>query len=270
MVLTRWSSAALFSAAVIGTAQSASHNVAAAPPPVTLAACSAAVAAMPAAQTVVPRKIADVKHYPKHNMTFEANGTTDGAIQVDASAGEFGFRKKVFPDGTFTVDLEATNDRVSIRYADTGVEISRGDETLVLTTTPSEEKAAAVVRLLADSRAARLLRTKSAAFEADEDDSSAAASLLLVDGLVGSLTGDVGAPMRVARLLTKKARAQLHSASRPNTCYYSWEDTILWAYLDYEECVYFYFYPLTMCSLRWTLQAESAWFRFIACSGFGF
>jgi len=269
MVLIRWSSVALIGAAVIGTAQSASHNVAAAAPPVTLAACSAAVAAVPA-QSGVRRTIAEVKHYPKHDITFEANGTTDGAIQVDARSGEFGFRKKVFQDGTFTVDLEATNDRVAIRYSDTGVEISRGDETLVLTTTPSEENAAAVVRLLADSRAARLLRTKSAAFEADEDDSSAAASLLLVDGLVGSLTGDVGAPMRVARLLTKKARAQLQSASRPNTCYYSWEDTILWAYLDYEECVYYYFYPLTMCSLKWTLQAESAWFRFIACSGFGF
>lgn len=240
-------------------------------PPISLAACRVGNARPAAAATSaqpVLRNVAAVKHYPKQNLTFNANGTADGAVQVDARGGEFGFRQKVFQNGHFTVDLEATGDKVTLDQTDEGVVVTRGGKTITLTAQATEEDMSAVSRLLADSRAVRQIREKGAAFEADEEDSMAAASLLFADALVGTLTGDVGAPHRVARLLSKKARAGLRTIQgRPNTCYYQWEQSVLWAFMDEEECEFVYRYPSLMCSTRWLMQAESAWFSFITCSG---
>ena len=135
--------------------------------------------------------------------------------------------------------------------------VTRGRKTITLTAQATEEDLSAVSRLLADSRAVRQMRAKGAAFEADEEDSAAAASLLFADALVGTLTGDVGAPHRVARLLSKKARAGLRTVQgRPNTCYYQWEQTCLWAYMDYEEYALLYWSPQLMCATRWGCRSN--------------
>jgi hypothetical protein len=117
----------------------------------------------------------------------------------------------------------------------------------------------------------QLLRSAGAEFEAGEEDSAATVAILLSDSLVGALTGDVGAPRRVARRLARHAATKARTAGvRPITCYYQWEQTMLWAFMDFEECVLIQNIWAAWCSLRWTIQAESAWFSFIACSGLGY
>lgn len=254
---------------LLAASPSGHQQVAAAAPPITLATCAVGIT-VPVSSTATLRPVVQLKHFEKQGMTFSANSTVDGAIQVDARGGEFGFRKKVFQDGRFIVELDAPGDTVSLTYVD-GVAVTRGQKTVTLSAQSTEADLDQARRLLADSRAVRLMRAKGAEFEAADDDSAAAASLLLVDGLVGALTGDVGAPRRVARLLSKKARASLRAAAdRPETCYSRWESSILWAYINYEDCAFLYFYPWWMCSLRWNMESESAWFSFISCMGFGF
>jgi hypothetical protein len=243
-------------------------------PPVPLARCSTPNAQpRPGAQPAVDgavRPIGQVRRFNNANLAVSAGIASDGSIQIEAAGGDLGFRKRVQSDGRYTVELQAPGDKVTLGVAETSITVTRGRKTVALRADASQSEFDDLRKMLADSRAIDLLRSAGATFEASEEESAAATPIVLVDALVGTLTGDVGASRRAARTLSKRARAQLRPAGRPNTCYYQWEQSIIWAYMELEEC-YFSgaFYPM-WCNLRWTLQAESAWFGFIACSGFGF
>lgn len=244
------------------------------PPPVPLARCSAP-GAQPRTAALSPAKaaarpIGQVRHFEKANLTVSAGTTADGSIQIEARGSDLGFRKRVQSTGRYTVELEAPRDKVTLGVTESSISVTRGKKTVTVGPDSPQSQFDDVRKMLADSRAIDLLRSAGAEFEASEEDSAASTPILLVDALVGSLTGDVGASRRAAKQLSRRARAQLRSVGRPNTCYYQWEQSILWAYMELEECYYSgYFFPM-WCNLRWTMQAESAWFGFIACSGFGF
>jgi hypothetical protein len=233
-------------------------------PPVPLAACGettrVSLAARPAGQ---------VRQYPRPNLTFSASTTVEGEVQIEASGSDFGFRKRVESSGAYTLDLKSGADTLTLRVTDSDVRITRGREVRVVGPDSPASVAADVRRMLSDSAAVRRLRETGAIFEAGEDDSPAATAVLLSDAVVGALTGDVGAPHRIARLLSKRARALSRSAGqRPNSCYYQWEQTMMWVWMDFEECTVLWNYG-GWCTLRWTIQTESAWFSLLSCSGLG-
>lgn len=241
-------------------------------PPVPLAACGAAtpVAAMPRPQAgLAARPAGQVRHYQKPNLTFSASTTVEGEVQIEASGGDFGFRKRVQSSGAYTLDLEAGRDTLRFRVTGTDITVTRGREVVIVLPDSPESVAITVRRMLSDSGAVKKLRQVGAMFEAAEDDSPAAAAVLLSDALVGSLTGDVGAPHRIAKLLSKRARSLNRSAGdRPPNCYSQWEQTMMWVWMDFEECAILWNYGF-WCTARWTLQTESAWFSFLSCSGLG-
>jgi hypothetical protein len=243
-------------------------------PPVPLARCSAPSAqprpgAHSAAKAAV-RPIGQVRHFDKANLAVSAGLASDGSIQIEATGGDLGFRKRVQSDGRYTVELETPGDKVTLGVTESSIAVTRGRKTVTLRADASQGQFDDLRKMLADSRAIDLLRSTGAEFEASGEESAASTPIVLVDALVGSLTGDVGASRRAARTLSKRARAQLRPVGRPNTCYYQWEQSIIFAYMELEQCFFSgSFFPM-WCNLRWTIQAESAWFGFIACSGFGF
>jgi hypothetical protein len=245
-------------------------------PPVPLAACAAAgvpVAAMPTMPMVraslAVRPAGQVRHYPKPNITFSASTTVEGEVRIEASGGDFGFRKRVQSTGAYTLDLEAGGDTLRFRVTGSDITITRGKQVVIITPDSPESVATAVRRMLSDSTAVKKLRETGAMFEAEDDDSPAAAAVLLSDAVVGALTGDVGAPHRIARLLAKRARALSRSAGqRPPSCYSQWEQTMMWVWMDFEECTVLQNLG-PWCTLRWTMQTESAWFSLLSCSGLG-
>src|SRR6185295_5550309 len=89
-------------------------------PPIPLAACGAAgapVAAMPKNQTSLAARLAgQVRHYPRPNLTFSASTTVEGEVQIEASGGDFGFRKRVQSNGAYTLDLQLAADTVTLRF----------------------------------------------------------------------------------------------------------------------------------------------------------
>jgi hypothetical protein len=241
---------------------------------VPLARCTAPTGQRPSssqssAQAVV-RPVGQVRHFEQANLTVSAGTAIDGSIQVDATGGDLGFRKNVQADGRYTVELEAPRDKVSLSVGDNTISVTRGGKTIVLTPDASQSRFDDVRKMLAGSRAVDLLRSAGAEFEVAEEDSAASTPILLVDALVGSLTGDVGASRRAAKQLSRRARSERRSIGRPTTCYYQWEESIIWAYMELETCIYSRFFFPTWCSLRWAMQAESAWFSLITCSGFRF
>ena len=248
-------------------------------PPVSLAACAAAgapVAAMPTKPmtpmvraSLAARPAGQVRHYPKPNLTFSASTTVEGEVQIEASGGDFGFRKRVQSTGAYTLELEAGGDTLRFRVTGSDITITRGKQVVIIAPDSPESVAAAVRRMLSDSTAVKKLRETGAMFEAEEDDSPAAAAVLLSDAVVGALTGDVGAPHRIARLLSKRARALSRSAGqRPPSCYSQWEQTMMWVWMDFEECTVLWNLG-PWCTVRWTLQTETAWFSLLSCSGLG-
>lgn len=246
----------------------------AARPPVPLASCGGGLAApaTPAAfsQAGVARPVGQVRHFPRQNLTFSAGTTAEGDVQLEGRGGDFTFRKKVRDTGRYSLEIEGPRDKVLVRVSEEKISVTRGKKTIELTAEAADGEMEEVRRLLADSKAVQLLRAAGAEFEASDEDSAATVAVLLSDALVGSLTGDVGAQRRVARRLARHAASAVRSAgARPITCYYQWEQTMLWAWMDFEECYFLQRIYLGWCSLRWTMQAESAWFGFISCSGLG-
>jgi hypothetical protein len=242
-------------------------------PPVRLEACASGGFAAASSPLTRPGAVAlpagQVRNYQKPDITFSASTTTEGEVQIEAAGVDFGFRKKVQSSGRYTLDLEAGRDKVTLRVTESEVTVKRGGQIIIVTPDAPEAVADSVQRLLADSGAVRKLRTAGALFEAAEDDSPAASALLLSDAIVGALTGDTGAPRRVARLLAKRARALSRTAGqRPGNCYSQWEQTMMWVWMDFEECAILWNWG-PWCTLRWTLQTESAWFSLLACSGLG-
>lgn len=261
--------ASLTLALIAAVALGSKEVLAAAPAPLALCAADTYVPPAPAAPTIRPA--AQVRHFERPGITFSANTTVDGAIQVEGRGGDLSFRKKVFYDGRFTVELEAPRDKVALALSEHAITITRGKKTIKLTPEGSDDDFDNVRRLLADSRAVRLLRSAGAAFEATEDDSAAAASLLLADALVGVLTGDVGAPRRVSNRLTRHARAQMRPVAAGTNCYYQWEQAVVVAQFELLDCygdVGMASYLAYLCSARWYLQVESYWFTLLTCSGF--
>ena len=243
--------------------------------PFPLSKCSATIAAAPVrkiagAMAANVRPVAQVTHFERGNVTVSASTTADGAIQVEARTPALVVQKTVRAGGSFSLRFESESDLVALDVSATAVTVRRGARVLTLTPDDGERQLAEVGRLLVDSKAVRLMRDIGAEFEASENDTPAAAPLLMADAIIGALTGDVGATRRAAKQLSRRAASQLRKVQRPTTCYYQWEQAILWAYMELEECVFVSGLPRTWCSVRWTLQAESAWFGFIACSGFGF
>jgi len=265
---------ALAMISALTAAGSTDQPIMAAAPPVPLARCVAdlsvpTLTAAAPSKGIPPRPIGQVRHFDRANITVSAGAAADGAIEVEATGGDLTFRKRVQADGRYTMEIEAPRDKVSIGVSENAITVTRGGKTITVTPQASQRQADGLRRLLADSRAVDLLRNAGAEFEASGDDSAASTPVVLADALVGTLTGDVGASRRAGRRLSAKSRAELRPVGRPVTCYYQWEQSILWAYMDYEECFYGRYFPLLWCALRWNMQAESAWFHLLACSGFG-
>src|SRR5262245_196744 len=89
---------ALAGALAVGAERAAEATANGLRPPVPLAACGAAGAQVAAKTPVVPTGLAarpagQVRHYQRPNLTFSASTTVDGEVQIEASRGDFGFRK---------------------------------------------------------------------------------------------------------------------------------------------------------------------------------
>jgi hypothetical protein len=215
---------------------------------------------------------AQVRHVEPADLTFHGSTTVDGGIQVEGRGGDLLFRKKVLQDGRFTLELEGRRDRVVVEVNHDTIAVVRNRRRIVVNVASEPEEGLAVTQgLLAGSHAVRLLRQAATAIQDAEEDSAASASLLVADALVGMLTGDVGAPGRVARHLARHARARVRRAAMQTDCYYSWEQATLAASYEWESCAraFSVWNPTRhLCALRWAIQVESYWFTFLSCTGF--
>lgn len=206
------------------------------------------------------------------DLTLELGRLDDGSIQIAGRGGELTIRKTVQQQGDFLLELGADSDHVILQVAPHSVRVRRAAKEVVFSPAEvTEDDLDQVRRLLADSRAIVLLRRIGAAVYAVQEDSATSAALLMADAVAGMLTGDGGAPGRVARHFARHAAGRLRRAALGTDCYSEWEQLVVRAMNEFLSCFAdtLWYAPLQyLCSFRWLLQVESAWFQFLSCSSF--
>lgn len=217
------------------------------------------------------RAAAQVHRVDRADMTFNMTPMRDGTIEVEAHGGDLVVRKRVRQNGSYTLTLQTPRDRVTIAFEEHTIAVTRDKKAAVLTlATASDEELDKIHRMLADSRAVRLMRVAAANIQDSEDDSPEASSLLMADAVLGVLTGDGAAPLRVARHLTRHVRASLRPIGMQIDCYAIWEKRVLTVYYQATACEnsFSVWNPVRyLCATQWLLQVESYWFSFLSCSG---
>lgn len=253
---------------VVGAGMGASDSFAAVQP---AAACRVDVRA-PAAKGPVGARAVQGPGAKTAGLGFAATRTGEGRVQVEGRLGDLSFRKSVDHVGRVAVDLEAARDTLHLEMDERGISLTRDRETVrLLPGSSSEAEFDAARRMLGGSQAAGLLRAAAARVMEMDDDAADSVAVLMVDAVVGMLSGDVGAPGRLAKHLPRHALERTRRAAVVlSNCYTTWEQNTLIASYEWEDCALSFsiWDPIRhVCAFRWALQVESYWFSFLTCSG---
>lgn len=215
---------------------------------------------------------AQVSRNDRADVTFEVRPGANGALEIRASRGDLQVQKTVQSSGEFVLTISRGRDTVSVAVSSAGARVTSGKTTIVLDQSRQDERQAAQVRrLLAESAAVLHFRAAAEALLVADDRSAPAIAFLLADAAVGALSGDIGAPRRVAQHLVARARRDVRPVGLAIDCFTTMEQRMVEAWTDYQSCWISTMsspYFQEMCSWRWILQVESYWFSFIGCSGF--
>jgi len=204
----------------------------------------------------------------------------DGRREMTVRTGDLDLQKRVAPNGEASLRLQARDDLVVIDISGATVTVTRGRTRVVLSaTSPDEASLLAAQQALAGSRAIRRLRTFASELERSPDLGPAVAGVALADALLGYLSGDTGAPARLAARLKARRDARVRQVRYVQDgemevgCYRTWEHEVILAWSEYEGCKadFEWWNPIQeLCTVRYLLWVESAWFQFLGCSALPF
>lgn len=223
--------------------------------------------------TRVVRQSADVSDL---GLSTEISAEGDGGVLLRAWAGDLTFRKVVYADGRFRVELSEGDDTFSLAGEPGTVHLARGKQRLTYRPDRDDERQIQSVRvLLASSRAVGKLRQLTTALEERGLASAEALGLRITGALLGELDGDSGAARRLNRAMLARLAPRVRMAqttpppgAAPN-CYDRYSAIVVEAAKQLEACLgsFNVWNPYRqVCAFVWTLQIESAWFAFLACS----
>lgn len=232
------------------------------------------VADAPSARTPIASTV-QVTHDGLAGATFFFSRAADGAARMTLKANDLEVEKTVYQDGRFQIQLQAGEDRLSVAVGTSGIDVARGNRSIhVDIGQATDEDWLQVKVLLAGSRALRLFRILAYSLDAATLTKPAGASVQASDAILGYLDGDVaavgrlGEHMRAARI-ARIRKVSFNEDEGPNQCYEKYEAAVVFAANDYGACrrTFVWYSPWqAACVTVWTLQAESAWFQFLACS----
>jgi hypothetical protein len=224
--------------------------------------------------------------YQEHDQvtdaTFAASTDAGGNAVFTIRGGDFALDKVVSPTGDATIRLTQGKDTVTIALNQSGFEITRGrrggrfdprSETI--------DKLDGVRALLVGSQAVRSFKRLAASLENrddSEEDGGLAVVALLDSAIVQFLDGDVDAPKRIARRVTRKHRAALRPVAfrAPDVfrdCIGLYENSLMDAYTQYEYCWldanesswWSRSLVFKLCEWEWALRSQQYVWQFIGC-----
>jgi hypothetical protein len=218
------------------------------------------------------RRASQVTRNEQADVTFDLRPSSSGGVEVSARSGTLVVKKTVQSTGDFVLEFSNDRDKVTIAFSGQGTTVSRANTSVEQRRSGSApDTADRIRRLLADSPAVIQFRALGAGLLEAEDRSPASLAFIVADAMVGMLTGDVGAPRRVAKFLARGGEVRQRPVAMAIDCFTLMEQRMVEAWSDYMSCwmsVWPNDFFQQMCAARWFIQVESYWFGFISCSGF--
>lgn len=221
-----------------------------------------------------------VRDVPELGLTMEVTADADGSLVLHGTAGRLTVQKRVYADGSYAVRIGHGGDEqvvISGTQAGTKVAFAGQHAELRAADDPNYEAEARRVRgWLARSTAAQQFRKLAAALDHEELASPEAIGLRITGAVLAELTGDPGAARRFNRSVLGRAagglrKVQSGGSGYTMSCWDRYHRLVVQAANQLESCLSSFstFDPTrNLCVFVWTLQVESAWFQFLACSSF--
>ncbi len=209
---------------------------------------------------------------PDLGLTISVSSDNDGSVVLAATAGDLSVHKRVYVDGTYAVRIRRGSDEVVISATPGRTRVAAGgavDELRSDAGRSFEARARRVRESLARSEAIQRFRQIAAALDDLEEATPEALGLRITGAVVAELAGDPAAARRLSRAMAGRHGANLRAVQTGPTCYDRYQAIVVTAARQLETCLGSFnpFNPVrNMCVFVWTLQVESAWFQFLACS----
>ena len=217
------------------------------------------------------------------NTTFTATTDISGNAVLTLKGGDFALEKVVAQTGDATLRLTQGKDVVTIAISQQGFQIGRGERTLQIEPrTDRENKLDGARTMLTGSQAVRSFKRLVAVLEqrdeADEDNALALSTL--VDGaVVHLLDGDADAPLRIAKRISRKHRANFRVVSAKRApgvyidCIGNYQIALMSAWGQFQSCAiestgYAWWSKdliYDLCSWEWAIRSYQYIWQFIGC-----
>ena len=227
------------------------------------------------------------RHYQEHDRvtdtTFTATTDAAGNAVLTLTGGDFTLEKVVAHTGDATLRLSQGKDAVTIALSQNGFQIGRGSRTVRIDPrSEAENKLASVRAMLAGSQAVRSFKRLVAALEhrdESEEDGPLALSALVDGAVVHLLDGDVDAPRRLAKRITRKQRAGIRAVNAKRApgmfidCVYLYQVSLLSAWGQFENCYreslgyswYSHDLVAILCEWEWLIRSQQYLWQFVGC-----
>lgn len=226
-----------------------------------------------------PRTVRAVQDIPDLGLTFSVTQGDDGSRVLTGTAGDLNVRKRVYADGTYAVSIAQGDEEVVISATGGGTRVSAEGQQIEIRADARAHDAAAARRVrgwLARSEAVQQFRRIVAALDDRDVLSVEAMGFRITGAVVSELIGDPGAARRLSRGIAAKGgrvlrRAQSGGSGYKMSCWDIYHRLVTQAANQLESCLdsFSTFNPTRhLCVFVWTMQVESAWFQFLACSSF--
>jgi len=210
---------------------------------------------------------------PDLGLTISVASDNDGSLVLAATAGDLTVHKRVFADGTYAVRIRrGPADEVVISAAPGRTRVVAGGTVADLRSDAGasfERHARRVRESMARSEAIQRFRQLAAALDDLDEASPEALGLRITGAVVSELAGDPGAARRLSRAILARYGVRVRTVQTGSTCYDRYQAIVTTAARQLDSCLGGFnpFNPMrNLCVFVWTLQVESAWFQFLACS----
>lgn len=254
---------------------------------ITLIAALVLVPALAAAQRPGSASAQERRTYQEYdratNATFTATSDATGNAVLAVKGGDFTLEKVVAQTGDTTLRLSQGKDAVTIAISHTGFQIARGQRSARFDPrTDKPEKLDSIRSMLTGSQAVRSFKRLVASLELrdERDEDGALALSTLVDGaVVHLLDGELDAPLRIAKRITRSQRPGLRQvkAKRAPGVYYDciggYQVALMSAWAQFESCAieskeYSWWsrdLVYQLCSWEWAIRSYQYIWQFIGC-----
>lgn len=197
-------------------------------------------------------------------------GRDENTGWLTAELGQLRVRKFTAQGGESVTELTARNDTVILHAAAGIVRVSRNGSSVAIDSQAGIDQ---VQELLGGSAAMFAARAVLSEHEGRSRLKAPEMSLLSALAFAVSLTGDLGAPLRLADRFMQKHRGVLRLVNDEleGSCWTSYQSEVDAAWNDLQDCMVeagdgiMGSVRRLACNGTWLLRGESAWFEYIKC-----